>query len=139
VRNELTGFDLSHCGFNQSAVLLPLLLGDRGPEVLNLWMMLAHEHDHGDFGNSADPGVANELRIEREQSLGLFGITARDGLPIDDTGHAIEFSESINVGNEFIVPGKRSKHLDLQILPRPGNVNPIVLSKLLEQMNSLMD
>src|SRR5271169_6070891 len=133
VRNELTGFDLSHCGFNQPTVLPSLLFGNHRPEVLNLRLILANEHHHGYIRNSAHPGVANQLWVKRQESLGLFGITACGGLPVDDAGCSIELSKRVNVGNEFVPSGKRSKHLDLQILLRPGNVNPIILGELLEQ------
>ena len=103
VGNELTCFDLSDSGFNQAAVLPALLIGNRGPEILNLRLVLSNEHNHGDFGDSADPGVADELRIKREQPLGLFRITARRSLPINNTGSAVELSESVDVRNEFVV------------------------------------
>src|ERR1700758_2269500 len=82
VRDELARFDLRYGGLHEPAILPSLLLRDRRAQVLNLRLMLAHEDHHSHFRDSADPGVADELRIERQQPLGLFRIAAGGGLPI---------------------------------------------------------
>jgi len=52
---------------------------------------------------------------------------------------AIEFTDSVNVGNELVGVGELPHHLDLEILLWLGNVNSIVLGKAFEEMHPLMD
>lgn len=49
---------------HQLAELAPLLIGDRGVQVLNFDQPFADEYDLSHFGNSGDPGIAKQLRIE---------------------------------------------------------------------------
>jgi hypothetical protein len=58
------------------AKFLSLFSGDGGVQVLNLDQALADEDDLGNFGDTCDPGVANQLWIERKESVGFFRISA---------------------------------------------------------------
>src|SRR5208282_1370533 len=91
------------------------------------------------FGNAADPGIADQLGIERQHACGLFRITTRRGFPVDQTFRAIERPEGINVGNEIVVTGKSSEHLYLQVLLGTENANTIILREFLKQMNPLVN
>jgi hypothetical protein len=62
--------------------------------------MLPDEDDQRYIRNPTDPGITDELRIERKQSLGLHRITARCCLPVDQAVLAIDVPESIKIGNE---------------------------------------
>jgi hypothetical protein len=64
VREELTRLDLSDRGFNQTTVLMSLLVRDGCFQVLNFRKALPHEDNNRDIRNSADPGLANHLGIE---------------------------------------------------------------------------
>ena len=51
------------------AVQIPMLLcRNRGFEILDLGLVLPHEDDKGDIGNSGHPGIADQLRIEGEST-----------------------------------------------------------------------
>src|SRR5271169_623264 len=89
VGRKLGGFDLTSRGFDQLAKLLTLLFGDRSQEVLNLRDAFPHKRHDGHIRNPGDPGVADELKVQRSQSLGLVGITRTRGLPFQQTPHAV--------------------------------------------------
>ncbi len=63
VGQELGSFNLLDGRFDQLSELAPLLICDRGVQVLDLDQALAHENYLCDFGNASDPGVANQLRV----------------------------------------------------------------------------
>src|SRR5439155_2123197 len=63
VGQELRSLDLPDGRFHQLPELAPLLIADAGMQVLNLDQPLAYEHHLGDFGDAADPGIANQLRV----------------------------------------------------------------------------
>jgi hypothetical protein len=58
------GLDPSDCVIDQSCELLPLLVRNGGPEVLNFDQALAYENNLGDFVDARHPRIADELRIE---------------------------------------------------------------------------
>jgi hypothetical protein len=61
---EEPGLDPSDRVFDQSCELLPLLLGNGGPEVLDFDQTLADENDLGDLVDPGHPRVADELLIQ---------------------------------------------------------------------------
>ena len=124
VRGELARFELTDGRFNQPAEFLALLFRDRGLQVLDFGQLLSHEDDEGHIGNAADPGIADELRIEREKPFGLFRIPAGRGLPIDQAMLAIEFTDRIDIGNELIASREGSSELELQVLLRIRDNEP---------------
>jgi hypothetical protein len=81
VGQELCRLDLADALVNQFAELPPLFVADGGMQVLDLDQSFAHEYDLRDFGNSGDPGVADQLRVERQQAIGFFRVAGRGGLP----------------------------------------------------------
>jgi hypothetical protein len=52
---KMRRFDLPNCGTDQSTELAPLLVGDRGSQVLDLDQAFAHEYHLGNFRDSSDP------------------------------------------------------------------------------------
>lgn len=136
---KLGCFDLIDGCREETTEFQALFLGDRGLEVLNLRLMLSHEHDKGYIGNSGRPGVADKLRVEGQQPLGLVGVAARGCLPVHDTPTAVEFTNRINVRNELIGPGQLSYEFDLKILLRPGNMYSIVLRESLKQLDTFVE
>ena len=101
--------------------------------------MLAHEDDQSHIGNSRHPRIADQLRIESQQPRGCFGITAGGRLPVHEATLAIEFTDGVDVGDELVAVGQVPDHLELQILLRLGNANPIVSCKAFEEMHTLME
>ena len=128
VGQELGGFDLADGRFDQLAKLLTLFVGDRGAEVLNLDHAFADEDHQGHFGDARDPGVADQLRIESQQSLGLFGIASRRGLPFEQAVGAVQVTYRIDVGDEVIAVGKRTVELDLHVSVGLANADAVVLA-----------
>src|ERR1039458_8639810 len=66
VRQEVCGLNSSNRVLYQATEFLALLVSDRGAEVLNLHPAFANEYHLGDFRNARHPGVANQLRIQRQ-------------------------------------------------------------------------
>src|SRR5216684_1489640 len=83
VRNKLSRFDLADRCLHQAPELLTLFVRDRRSQILNLGSMLPDEDDQGYFRDPTDPGITDELWVERKQSLRLHRIAARCGLPVD--------------------------------------------------------
>src|SRR5579864_7824083 len=101
VRNKLSRFDLANGCLHQAPELLTLLFRDRRSQILNLGSMLPHEDDQGYFRNPTDPGITDELRVERKQSLRLRRIATGGCLPVDQALLAIDLPAGIQIGNEF--------------------------------------
>src|ERR1035441_8852767 len=108
---------------------LTLFVGDGGAQVLHLDQALADEHDLRYLGNASHPGVANQLRIQRQQSLRFFRISDRTGLPLEQAACAIEFADSVDIGDEVVASGNRSSELDLKVPSRLMDLDTIVLAE----------
>src|SRR6266481_1225301 len=113
VGNKLSRFDLADRCLHKAPELLTLLLRDRRSQILNLGSMLPDEDDQCYFRNPTDPGITDELRVERKQSLRLHRITARCCLPINQAVLAIDLPEGIKIGNEFTSSWQCLKYFDL--------------------------
>ena len=88
-RKEPGSFDLTDRRVNKLAKLLPLLFGDRSQQVLNLRDAFPHKRHNGDVGDARDPGVADELKVKRGQSVGLVRVTSARSLPLANTNAVI--------------------------------------------------
>src|SRR5712692_5440516 len=129
VRNKLSRFDLTDRCLHKAPELLPLLFRDRRSQILNFGSMFPHEDDQCYFRNPADPGITDELRVERKQSLRLHRIAAGGCLPVDQAVLATDLPESIKIGNEFASSRQCPQDLDLKILLRTANPNAIIPRK----------
>src|SRR5712692_99247 len=139
VRNKLSRFDLANRCLDQAPELLTLLFGDRRSQILNFGSMLPHEDDQCYFRNPTDPGITDELGIERKQSLGLHRIATGGCLPVDQAVLAIDLPAGIQIGNEFASSRQCPHDLDLKILLRTANSYAIIPRKGFEQMDSLVE
>src|SRR5216683_984821 len=101
MRNKLSRFDLAYCCLHEAPELLTLLFRNRRSQILNFGSMFPHEDNQCYLRNPADPGIANQLRVERKQSLGFRRIATGCCLPVDQAVLAIDLSEGIEIGNEF--------------------------------------
>jgi len=113
VPQKLGGLDPPDGVFDELAEFLALLVGDRGVQVLNLDQSLADEDHLGDFGNARNPGVADQLRIQSQQSIGLLWVAAGGGLPLDQAACPIQLPQGIDIGYEVVRRGNGSGELDL--------------------------
>jgi hypothetical protein len=64
--------------------------------------MLSHEDHQRHFRDAGDPGIANQLRIKREQPDGRLRRPAGGALPVRDTSDAIQLADGIDIGNKLI-------------------------------------
>ena len=127
VRQEQPGLDPSDGVIDQSRELLALLVGDRGPEVLDFDQPLADENDLGNFVDSGHPRVADELRIQCGNAGRLFRISCRGGLPLQNAGRAVEFANGIDVSDEIVARAECPIELNLLGRTRAANANAAVL------------
>ncbi|HWW13963.1 MAG TPA: hypothetical protein VN310_04810, partial [Candidatus Dormibacteraeota bacterium] len=97
MRQKVRRLDSTDCAFHQVAKLLSLLVGDSGLQVLNFDEPLANEYDLGDVGNACHPGVADELRIQRQQSFRFFRVSARRRFPLQQAALSVEFADGVDV------------------------------------------
>src|ERR1700740_1024881 len=116
VRNKLSSFDLADRRLYEARELSTLLFRDRCSQILNLGSVLPNDHDQGYFRNPTDPGITNELWIERKQSLGFHGVATGCSLPVDQAALAIDLPEGIQIGHKFASSRHCSKHFCLYIL-----------------------
>ena len=64
---------------------LPTLLFISGClQILNFRCVLSNEDDQGNIGDSGHPGTTNQLWIEGQETLRLFGVSGCGRFPIDD-------------------------------------------------------
>src|SRR5271168_5437819 len=101
VRKELAGFNLISGGLNQLAKLPALLVINRCLKILNLGCVLSYENDQSNIGDSRHPGITDQLRIECQQALRLFGIAAGRRFPIDDAFRPVQLTDSVDIGEEL--------------------------------------
>jgi hypothetical protein len=139
VGRDLARFDLANGRFNEATVLPALYFRNGGLQILNLRMILPHENHERHIGNSTDPGITNQLRIQGQQPFRFFRVATPRGLPVDQAALAIEFAQGVDVGDEFVVSGKLPGQLELQITLRAINPDAIILGEPFEQVNSLVD
>src|ERR1700680_1031985 len=138
VRRKLTGLDLPRSRFDQSTKFLALLFRDGRSQVLDLRHVLAHEDDQSHIGDAADPGVADQLRVERQQTFRLLGVPAGSGLPVDQATRPVEGADGNDICDELVAIRERSNELHLQVLARRADANAILLSQLLKEVDSLV-
>src|SRR5437868_11598863 len=118
------------------AELLPLFVADSSPKVLNLNQPLAHKDYLRHLGDACNPGIANQLRIKRQQPLRFLWIAAGRGLPFDNATLPVEVADCVDVGYELIVPANRQKEFDLQVAPRLADADAVFLTETLQQLNA---
>jgi hypothetical protein len=87
------------------AELFALFVADDRSEVLNLDQPLADKHYLGYVGDTGNPGVADQLRIESQQSCGFFRVPAGGGLPLQQATSAVQIARGIDVGDKVILAG----------------------------------
>src|SRR5713226_6939309 len=129
VRNKLSRFDLADRCLHKAPELLSLLFRDRRSQILNFRSMFPHEDDQCYFRKPTDPGITDELRVERKQSLGLYRIATGCRLPVNQAVLAIDLPKGIQIGNEFASSRQCPHDLDLEILLRTANSYAIIPRK----------
>src|SRR6266550_739322 len=117
---------------------LTLFVADDSPKVLNLNQPLSNKDHLRHFGNPGNPGIANQLRIERQQSFRFFWIAAGSGFPFEQTTPPVEFADCVNVGHELVVPADRKNKFDLQVVPWLADADAVFLTETLKQLNALL-
>ena len=65
---KLRGLDLTDRRRQKPTKFRSLFFGDGGLQILDFGLMLSHEDNQRDFGNTGDPGIADQLRVERKQA-----------------------------------------------------------------------
>src|SRR5271154_3140335 len=101
VRKELPRFNLIHGCLDQLAKLPPLLLVNGGLQILNFRCALADEDDQSDIGDPSHPGITNQLRIERQETLRLIRIAAGRRFPVDEAFRPVELADRIDIRKEL--------------------------------------
>src|SRR2546426_10145431 len=107
-------------------------------KILNLNQSLADEDHLGDFGDAGDPGVANQLRIQSQQSIRFLCVAAGSGLPLDQGAGAVQLSDRVDVGYEIVRLGKCPGELDLQVAAWLANADAVVLAEPVQELNPLL-
>jgi len=102
MRQEQPGLNPSDGVIDQGCELLPLLVRNGGPEILNFDQPLAHENNLGNFVDARHPGIADELWIQCGNAGGLFWISCRGSLPLQNAWRAVQFTNGIDVSYEIV-------------------------------------
>ena len=128
MRQEQPGLDPSNCVFDQGCKLLPLLVRNGRPEVLNFDQTLAHENNLGDFVDPGHPRVADELRVECGDAGRLFQISGRCSFPFQDAWRAVQFANGVDVSDKTVAG--RQGPIELYLLggTRAPNANTAILA-----------
>src|SRR5581483_1255745 len=83
------------------------------------------------------PGIANQLRIQGGDAFWLLGIAGGGSLPLQQTGCAVQITQSIDEGHKAVTRGQRACKADLLLAVRLVNLHAPVLGKALQQLNAL--
>ena len=97
VREKMAGFNLLDGCFHQLAKLPTLFFIDGCLQILNFRHALANEHHQGDIRYSGHPGVADQLRIKRQEAIGLFRIARSSRFPIEDAIRPVQLANRIDI------------------------------------------
>src|SRR6516162_195098 len=89
MERELRGLNLADGIGQQSTEFGSLFFRDGGSQILNFGVMLSHERHERHFGDTGDPGIADQLWVERKQTCRFLAITAGRGLPVHNTPNTI--------------------------------------------------
>jgi hypothetical protein len=138
VWEKLPCLDLIDRSLNQLAKLPALTFVDRGRQILNLRCVLSYKYDQGNLRNTGHPGITNELRVKSQKTFRLFRISGGGRFSIDDAFCSIHLADRVDVGHEITATKERACQLHLKIPLWASDLNAIVLSEPLEQVNRLM-
>jgi hypothetical protein len=93
----MAGFNLLDGCFYQLAKFPTLFFIDGCLQILNFRNALANEHHERDIRDSGHPGVADELRIERQETIGLFRVARCGRFPIEDASRPVQLANRIDI------------------------------------------
>ncbi|MGB8115100.1 MAG: hypothetical protein WCF22_15065 [Candidatus Sulfotelmatobacter sp.] len=139
MREEFGGLNPVDSIFDDVSEFFPLLLGDRGSQILDFDLPFPHEYYLGHFRDSRYPRIADELRIQTQQSIWFVRVATGRGLPLQKTAIAIQLPDGIDIGNEVVASGKPLFHLDLQIAMWLPNADAIILAEAGKQHEALFE
>ena len=137
VRQEQSRFNSAHRVVDQGLELLPLLLSDASPQVLDFYRALPDKDNLSDITDPGHPGVANQLWIQSSNAVRLLGIAGGGGLPLQHTRCAVQFADRIDEGDKTIVGTQCAGESDLLMTLWLMNPDPPILDEALEQLNTL--
>src|ERR1019366_3580481 len=123
---------------DQGFELLPLLVRDGGPQVLDFNHALTDKDDLSDFIDAGHPGITNQLRIQGRNAVRLLWIAGGAGLPLQHTGCIVQFADRIDKGDKAVAGTQRACESNLLMAQRLVNLDAAVLGEALEQLNSLL-
>src|ERR1019366_6096932 len=139
VRQEQSGLNPTYRVVDQGLELLPLLVGDGGPQVLDFYGALTDKDDLGNFIDPRHPGVADQLRVQGRNAVRLFRIAGRAGLPFQHTRCAVQFAHSIDEGDKAVARTQRAGESNLLMAVGLVNLDAPVLGEALQQLNALLE
>jgi Fumarylacetoacetate (FAA) hydrolase family len=64
----LGGFDLADRCHHEPTKFQALFFGNRCPQVLDFRLILSYKNHKGHIGNAGHPGIADQLRVERQRA-----------------------------------------------------------------------
>src|SRR5579862_3852371 len=138
VREEMASFNLLDGCFHQLAKFSTLFFVDGCLQILNFGRGLSNKHHQRDIRDSSHPGIADELWIKRQETIGLFRIARSSRFPIEDAICPVQLANCIHVRYKFASARKRSCAFDLKIPLRTWDPHTIILSESFEQANALV-
>ena len=138
VGEKMAGFNLLDGCFHQLAKFPTLFFVDDCFQILNFGRAFPNEHHQRDIRDSSYPGVADQLWIERQETIGLFRIARSCRFPIEDAFRPVQLANCIHVRYKFASARKRSCAFNLKIPLRAADPHPIILGESFEQANTLV-
>jgi hypothetical protein len=121
VRQEVRRLDAADRAFHQVAEFLALCVSDRRTQIQNLDETLVDKNHLGNLPNTGHPRIADELGIQGKQSRRFFRVSARRRFPLQQTTLAVEFPDSVDVGDKVVAASNLPDEFDLEISSRLGS------------------
>jgi hypothetical protein len=59
--------------------------------------MLSDEDNQSNLADATDPGITDQLRIKRENPLGLLGLPAGRGFPVDQMTLPVDLPDGVYI------------------------------------------
>ena len=106
-------------------------------QILGCVIAFPHESHNGNVRDASDPGVADEVEVERCQPFRLVRITGTRGFSFEQTLLSVQVANGIDIGHKLVTVGERTNDFLLHVSFGLANADSVISGKLLQQSDLL--
>ena len=127
---ELCGLDLAGSYLLTNLTeLAALLVGDGGAQILNLGAVACGRRRPERLRKCPSSRSNRPAGVESQQSVGFLRVSTAKSSSTQQAARPSDFPNGIDVGDELVWSDSWSRELDLQVTPRVGEFDAVVLAE----------